>query len=113
MIFRFWAVRTVKAGAVKVGGQHYYPDPLFMIYDGRLDGQRFIFGRYRDGDGYLPLLYLWGTEEASRSIQDDAKSLAFWNTGPHIVEGASPWCWWRTEAELLRRKANREQEGNG
>ena len=97
---RHWAMRTVRYGRVKIGGAWYYPDPLFLAYDGRLDGQRFLFGRYPVGDEtYLPYICLWGTEALARA-PDDAAYAALWGKGPEVVDGSLPWEWWVTEVDL-------------
>ena len=82
--FRKWFIRTIRKGRVKITGVTYAPDEKWMIYDGRLDGLRFAFARYRNQPG---LLALWGTEEAYRS--DDAQ-----NDGAELVDGKHPWCFW-------------------
>ena len=91
-----WAIRTIRHGRVKVGGQSYTPSSQHLVYDGRLDGKRFAFGRYRDGSsGYRPFLSLWGSEMEYRTgtLTDD---------GPEVVDGYLPWHWWRilTPAKL-------------
>lgn len=43
---RRFALRTVQDGTVTIDGNAYAPSERHMAYDGRLDGQRFAFGRY-------------------------------------------------------------------
>ena len=79
-------IRTIVRGRVKVHGHYYTPK---AAYDGRLDGLRYAFCRYRQqGDSYLPLLFLWGTQAAFHDENINA------NEGPHIVDGYLPWCFW-------------------
>ncbi len=87
-----FAIRTVQEGRVKVGGVCFKVDELHLTYDGRLDGLRFAFARYKHfihGGPYLPFISLWGPE-------------AQWHDhkcprGPEVVDGALPWMWWRAE----------------
>ena len=83
-----WAIRTIRHGRVKVGGQSYTPSSQHLVYDGRLDGKRFAFGRYRDAFGlYHPFLSLWGLEAEYRTA-------TLTNDGPEVVDGQLPWVWW-------------------
>jgi len=86
-----FAVRTVKNGAVTINHHTYKPDEKHMKYDGRLDGLRFAFGTYPDRPD---IVCLWGTEKMYNS---DSVSTA---EGPHIVDGALPWLWWRSDLGL-------------
>ena len=78
----------------KIDNKLYIPDPTHLLYDGRMEHQRFLFLRYRDKGEYLNLLYLWGTEEAYRHINNINYSKEYCNKGSHIVNDKSPWCWW-------------------
>ena len=99
---RHWAMRTVRQGRVKICGEYYYPDTRYLAYDGRLDGQRFLFGRYPVGETYLPYVCLWGSV-ALALAPDDTTYDALWGTGPEVVEGTYPWEWWGTEADLKQK----------
>lgn len=86
-----FAIRTIKHGTVKIGGRIFYPDQNHLVYDGRLDGLRYTFGRYLGSDGeYLPFVYLWGTEANYHGDEQ--------HHGPELVEGYFPWNWWRTKS---------------
>ena len=87
-----WVIRTVRQGKVRIHGQEFAPSERHMAYDGRLDGLRFAFARYRDystTDGYLPLIYLWGTEA---SFKNPDPAVHGW--GPELVDGGFPWASW-------------------
>lgn len=100
-----WAVRTIRDGRVKIGGYYYTPSSRHLRYDGRLDGKRYAFARYWEGDRRCPFVALWGTEEAFKKAAPAA-------TDPSIVDGALPWMWWNQESteteenRRLRRAAN-------
>lgn len=87
--FRKWFIRTVHKGRVKIMNTIYAPDEMHMAYDGRLDGLRFLFGRYRHYGllGSPRLLALWGTEEAHRNNDEHID-------GPECVDGTLPWYFW-------------------
>lgn len=85
-----FVVRTVRNGQVVIGKKIYRPRSDYKAYDGRLDGLRMIFGRYRAPwlpDGYEPFVSLWGTE-ADHSP---------W-PGPACVDGIFPWDFWYSSA---------------
>lgn len=86
-----FAVRTVRPGTVRIGGVLFRPDDCYQVYDGRLDGQRFAFGRYVTADVYEPYVSLWGTEAAYRGQCDPG-------TGPELVDGGYPWMHWRADS---------------
>ena len=88
--FRKWFIRTVHKGRVRIMNTIYAPDETHMAYDGRLDGLRFLFGRYRyyGTPGSPRLLALWGTEAACR---DQAAAEEY---GPECVDGKLPWYFW-------------------
>lgn len=78
-----WAIRRVRPGGrVKVGGHWYKVDETHLTYDGRLDGRRMAFGRYRGNDDYEPYLYMGTEDKAER---------------PDVVDGHLNWCWWSRE----------------
>ena len=83
--------RTVRNGEVTIGGVRYRPRQHHMPYDGRLDGQRFLFGRYlkpgHPGE-WEPFVSLWGTERAARDKEVNP------HDGPHVVDGKLPWDFW-------------------
>ena len=86
-----WVVRKIrKGGRVKIGGYWWVPDTRFMKYDGRLDGMTFVFGRYRDYSipkGYINLLAMWGTKEASDAIKsgNEKEYHRLWNESPVFI----------------------------
>lgn len=89
-----FCVRTVRRGAVKIGWVVYRVKEQCRRYDGRLDGQRFAFGRYPapwQPGGYEPFVSLWGTERAFRCRGELTDEIT---DGPHIVDGSLPWEWW-------------------
>lgn len=91
-----WAIRTVRDGRVKIGGRVYRPQGHHLAYDGRLDGVRFLFGRYAapwKPGGWEPFVCLWGTEKAYLSGKDE--DLA---GGPEVVDGSLPWSFWEVIA---------------
>ena len=87
-----FAVRTVRSGRVKIGGLVFAPSEQFLAYDGRLDGQRFAFGRYRRGRSYEPFVALWGTEDAFLYRGEDFEERMF--EEPHCIDGKYSWTWW-------------------
>lgn len=72
-------VRKIKNGKVKIANVWYAPYALHRIYDGRLDGMRYLFGRY-DTPEYVNL----------HSPVPDGE---FGKT-PDCVEGEYPWSFW-------------------
>lgn len=94
---RRFVLRTIRGGSVVIDGVIYRPDERFMVYDGRLDGQRFAFARYFEGyyanTPPAPHIALWGTEEFYRDAD------APW-PGPECVDGRFVWEWWRSTATL-------------
>ena len=88
-----FAIRTIKAGRIKLGGGQYVPSERHMKYDGRLDGQRFAFSRYKQAGEYQLYLHLWGTEAAFKDAALDATE------GPQWVGGYAVWEWWRRVEE--------------
>ena len=77
--------RTIKHGAVRIGGLIFRPSERHLAYDGRLDDMRYMFGRYPTQDEWRPFVCLWGLRE-STALE-----------GPHVVNGTLPWYWWHTE----------------
>ena len=43
---RNFVIRTIRNGQVKINGQIFRPEEMWMPYDGRLDGMRYVFGLY-------------------------------------------------------------------
>jgi len=80
-------VRTVRQGRIRLDHKWWKPEEHHRQYDGRLDGQRFLFLRYP-----IPsdLVALWGTEAAYQDIEAD-------QNGPEMVDGAYPWYFWHQE----------------
>lgn len=83
--WRRMVVRTITNGQVTIQGRVYVPDDRWMAYDGRLDGQRWAFGRY---ENHPDMVALWGTEAAYHGADD-------WDTRPDVIDGHFPWMWWR------------------
>ena len=85
-----WATRTIKNGEVRILGVDYEPSRKFLDYDGRLDGQRWTFGLYWNGDKRKEdLVFLWGPERWGKTATEK------WDwPGPACVEGRFPWDWW-------------------
>jgi hypothetical protein len=79
-----FAIRKVKNGKIKIGNIYYKPQEHHMKYDGRLEGQRFAFGRYLHKED---IVSLWGTLEYF--FDENASS-----DGPHVVDGTYPWLFW-------------------
>lgn len=86
-VSHYWHLRTVRDGKVRIRGRWYRPDECYMVYDGRLDGRRFLFALYK---GKEELAGLWGTEKAYRDPTDDSQ-------GPECVGGTYPWYFWHAE----------------
>ncbi len=78
--------RTIRNGAVRIGGRIYRPSEQHMPYDGRLDGLRYAFGVYPYREGVVSLHSVAG----SVNSEDDNVVLE----GPHCVDGYYPWLWW-------------------
>jgi len=93
MSIRRWAVRTIRHGRVKIGRLWFRPSEQFLKYDGRLDGLRYMFGRYITGKDYEPYVCLWGSGAAARDAQLNPLE------GPHCVDGRFPWEWWNAETK--------------
>ena len=88
-----FVVRTIRKGAVVIDKMVFRPSETHKAYDGRLDGLRYAFGRYRDYErvGWKPLAYLWGTEAQFRNRE------TMQIEGPHVVDGTMPWEFWHGE----------------
>jgi hypothetical protein len=93
-----FVLRTVRDGQVTIDGRQFAPDENHMTYDGRLEGLRFAFGRYRH-DPHV--VVLWGSEDAWESSRRTASwtDLDRYERGkcecPEAVGFASPWMFWR------------------
>ena len=64
-----FVTRTIKNGRVKINGNTYKPDEK-SVYDGRLDGTRYVFGVYTG----LKMLLDVGKEETSKILVNTAAS---------------------------------------
>ena len=107
---RRFVLRTIKDGQVKILGQIFKPTDKWLEYDGRLDGQRWAFGLYWNGDEQLPFVELWGTEEAYIAAYDDEtwKEYCAANLYPidtvYSEEMGSwyyPWATWRVDGKEM------------
>lgn len=85
------AVRTIKNGTVTIDGKTYTPRRMHNgapAYDGRLDGLRYLFGRYPDygkPDGYEPFI--------SIVVPYDQRGVEHPDM-PHIFDGYVNWQFW-------------------
>lgn len=76
-------IRTVRGGRMKLHNRWWVPNDRYQVYAGRLDGLRFLFMEYPQGD----IVTLWGTEAAvKKGVPGDA--------GPECVDGYYPWYFW-------------------
>ena len=95
---RIWFTRTVRAGSVTIQGVTYWPVAIHLPYDGRLDGKRMVFARYRSygatPSGLEPFVNLWGSEAYRRGL--DAME-----DQPQCVDGSFPWDFWDSRPERL------------
>lgn len=90
-----FVTRTIRQGRAKILGHWYYPDNKYLEYDGRLDGLRYIFGVYWNGDRREEsFVSLWGPSDYPTTQQ----------YGPELVEGFFPWVWWGTQEAERRAK---------
>ena len=80
-----FVIRTVKDGKVRVYGKHFAPDKPTPDH---FEGQRFAFGRYKNGDEYLSLLCLWGTEAEYKDPGIDEHHI-------YSADNKLVWHWWR------------------
>jgi len=93
-----FAVRTVRQGAVRIGKRLFKVSEQHMKYDGRLEGLRFVFGRYpkigSPGE-YALFVCLWGTEHYGKHLNketcEECKS-----GDASVIDGSLPWLWWRS-----------------
>ena len=102
---RRFVIRTIKNGQVKIYGRVFKPSEQWLEYDGRLDGQRWAFGLYWNGDKMLDFVELWGTEEAYIAAYKDETWEAYckaWPIMPGCIQDENgvwtyPWATWVTE----------------
>ncbi len=95
-----WILRTVRHGRVKIGGHWYRPSEIHERYDGRMDGLRFLFGRYWNGrTGWEPFVNLWGTEHEYKCLHflDEPNTCPECKIKPYEAEGVLPWGFWNQE----------------
>lgn len=89
---RTGAMRTVRNGEVVIGGVRFRPSAQYRAYDGRCDGQRFLFGRYvkpgHPGE-YEPFVGLCMSEAELRGAPGPGPG-----PGPEVVDGSLPWMFW-------------------
>jgi hypothetical protein len=92
-----WVRRKVREGRIVIDKEWYVPSDKHLKYDGRLDGLSYVFGRYRDGDGWLDYVYMWGSD---RGV----------GRGIEVVDGHYPWAFWYKVSktkEIQRREDER------
>lgn len=103
---RRFVIRTIKDGQVKIFGRIFKPSTRWLQYDGRLDGTRWAFGLYWNGDIQLPFVGLWGTEEAYLAAYEEGTWRDYCETrflAPDMVYSEElknwyyPWATWRIE----------------
>ena len=93
---RYFAIRTIRNGSVKIGGLIFKPKPQHP-YDGRLDGLRYAFGLYWIGDEWQSgFVELWGSEALKR-CQNEEESRRLFHSDPMWVDGRALWEWWESE----------------
>jgi hypothetical protein len=100
---RNFVIRTIRNGQVKINGRIFRPDNLWMEYDGRLDGMRYAFGLYWEGDTMLEFAGLWGSEEAYKAASDEGAWEKYCgehpqDLEPEVVDAYYPWATWNTTA---------------
>jgi len=103
---RHFVIRTIRNGQVKINGQIFRPEEMWMPYDGRLDGMRYVFSLYWRGDEMLPFVSLWGTEAAYHATTDEELN-EHW-PGPECIDGYFQWEWWHTAEGLEKLQGQRE-----
>jgi len=88
-----FVIRTIRDGKVKVFGHWFKPKEE---YSGELDGQRWAFGIYYTGDIMMDTLYLWGTEDLHRALNDNKDEFSrLYNLQPNVTsDGIIHWTWW-------------------
>ena len=92
-----FALRTIRNGRVRIDGREYAVSEKHEPYDGRLDGRRYLFGKYAPD---VHAVALWGTEAAYLSTRRNAPQEAqeayergeF--DGLEMVDWRLPWMWW-------------------
>lgn len=113
-----FAIRTVKDGAITIGGKTFRPREWYqerdgclrqdarptyndLPYRGELDGKRLAFGRFPsyEAEGeFTEYVWLWGSATRFFEHEED------W-PGPNCIDGVFRWDWWYTEAEWQSYKA--------
>lgn len=97
-------VRTIRHGRVKIGSKWFAPSGLHREYDGRLDGMRYAFGRYQEGERFLPFVCMWGTEACYKGLADNPDWEETEYDDPSIItedNGARLYAWpWWDEVEV-------------
>lgn len=97
-------IRTVNEdGSVLINGVRFFPDQRHVKYDGRLDGQRLVFGLYyTEGKWDSTMVSLSCTEQMWKvpRPKDDDEDFARWEREleacprPDVVDGAHVWMFW-------------------
>jgi hypothetical protein len=82
---KYFAIRTVRNGMVKINGKYFKPERDCTP----LEGQRFAFALYWTGKVQSPFVALWGTLEEyhTSDIEKDFQQ-------PYCVDGVYVWMWW-------------------
>jgi len=98
-----FVIRRIKDGSVSIKGVTFRPrSDAALKYDGRLDGMRYAFGLYWNGDEFEKrFVELWGTERAYRY------GVGLNWPGPECVDGKLYWSSWEGSHVTLKRKDGR------
>jgi len=107
-----WATRKIRNGRVKIGGIWYYPSKWYKQdkgYDGRLDGQWWVFGRYPD---MLEHVALWGSLDYShgkREFGTDPNNFDMNGDGQKTINWSSWFCDIPTMQKLLEQSDSEQR----
>lgn len=85
-----WRTRKIRNGRVKIDGHWFMPRDHHRPYQGELDGQVSLFGRYYVGDKPQPYVSLWGSKKMADAHPDDMDMSAEGN----VIDGKIYWLWW-------------------
>jgi hypothetical protein len=100
-----WVTRTIKNGAVKIGGVTFRPFSLEgeMPYDGRWEGRQARFARYWTEDWYQLHVWLQGFADEDPEV---------W-PGDTCVDGVFLWSDWMADKETTITVATDETRKQG
>lgn len=83
-----FVIRTVRNGQVLINKHVFVPSEQYLKYDGRLDGKRYSFGLYYNGEEMCSFVSLWGTEATYKNSE-------IHQYGDECVDGTLPWLFWK------------------